>query len=99
MTKITKEEYEILKDLEDKWKWIARDNNFDSSLFCFEDKPFKSRTTGVWGPDVLNYRYFGKHNSNFEFILWEDEEPYNIQELIEEYEFENVLSDKERYTK
>ena len=91
MTKINKKEYEILKGLDDRWKWIARDDNYDASLFCFEDKPYKSMEIGAWGPNVVQYEYLGRHDSKFQFIQWEDEEPYNIAKLIEEYE------DKEFY--
>ena len=87
MPKINREEYEILKGLDDKWKWIARDDNCDDSLFCFENRPYKNTKSGNWDPAVvLHYKYFGKHYSKFQFIQWEDEDPYNIQELIEEYE-------------
>ena len=91
MKKVNKEEYGILKGLDDKWKWIARDDNYDASLFCFEDKPYKSMEIGAWGPNVVQYEYLGRHDSKFQFIQWEDEEPYNIAKLIEEYE------DKEFY--
>ena len=39
MPKINQEEYEVLKGLDDKWKWIARDR--DTILWAYEDKPRK----------------------------------------------------------
>ena len=86
MTKINKEEYKFLKSLDDKWKWIARDDNYGGSIFCFRKKPNKDIRRGEWGPDTTQYKWLGKCEILFQFIKWEDREPYNIAELIEEYE-------------
>ena len=86
MPKINREEYEILKELDDKWKWIARDR--DRLLFVFNTKPRKGINYDVWdilGWDEDDYEEV-KDNTLFQFIQWEDENPYNIAELIEEYE-------------
>ena len=82
MTKINHKEYEILKGLDNKWKWIARDEN--NSLWAYSKEPDK-KPYG-W----LSLAVFDKEleKENFQFIQWEDEEPWNIQELIEEYESE-----------
>ena len=86
MPKINQEEYEILKNLDDKWKWIARDR--DRLLFAFNVKPRKGINYAVW--DIAGWDdddYLEIEDSDlFQFIQWEDEEPYNIAELIEEYE-------------
>jgi hypothetical protein len=78
MPKINHEEYEVLKELDDKWKWIARDEK--GELWAYRRKPIKENK--VWREGIL----MGLSNGILQFIQWENEEPYNIQELIEEYE-------------
>lgn len=84
-----KEEYQMLKSLDDDWEWTARDSGGDhgGNLFAYSEKPFKCYDVGEWdcGIGIL---FVGTHR--FQFIQWEDEEPYNIQELIEEYESEET---------
>ena len=82
MAKINKEGYEILKGLDVEWNWIARDER--GELYIHEEKPKKIAVEWVSERDY--YLYLG--NGTFQFIQWEDEEPYCIQELIEEYESE-----------
>ena len=91
MPKINQEEYMFLKNLDDKWKWIARDDNYGGSIFCFREKPHKDIKGGEWGPDTTQYKWLGKCEILFQFIKWEDREPHNIAKLIEGYE------DKEFY--
>ena len=80
MTKINQKEYEILKSLDDQWKWIARDER-DDDLFAHTLKPIKKEDG--WANIDLGYKFL--QTIYFQFIQWEDEEPYNIQELIDEY--------------
>ena len=82
MPKINHEEYEVLKELDSKWKWIARDK--DNSLYVFVGKPYKY--TVYWEDEELIYEQID--GELFKFIQWVDKEPYNIQELIDEYESE-----------
>src|SRR5699024_1349273 len=81
MPKINQEEYEVLKKLDDRWKWIAR--NYNGALITFTSKPTKNPN--------LYWDSFGERMEDrlFQFIQWEDESPYNIQELIEEYLYDN----------
>ena len=81
MPKINQEEYEILKNLDDKRKWIAR--NYNGALIIYTSKPMKNPN--------LYWDSFGERMDDrlFQFIQWEDESPYNIQELIEEYLYDN----------
>src|SRR5699024_937572 len=78
MPKINHEEYEVLKELDDEWKWIAR--NLNGALIIYISKPMKNPS--------LYWDDFGKRMDDrlFQFVQWTDEEPYEIAELIEEYE-------------
>ena len=89
MAKINRKEYEILKGLDDEWKWVARDKN--GSLFAYLEKPLKDPYSGDWG--LTGDEWFLIKEILFHFIQWEDEEPHNIQELIEEYEKYKKASD------
>jgi len=78
MSKINRKEYDILKEINDEWEWIARDK--DEWLWVYHSRPNKLEK--VWQAGV-----HAELNKNlFQFIKWEDEEPYSIAELIEEYE-------------
>ena len=86
MAKINHEEYELLKELGDKWKWIARDGECNS-LNVFSVRPIKVHSQ--WNYMDVGYKHAGltkEENKIFQFIQWEDESPYNVTELIEEYE-------------
>lgn len=83
MPKINKEEYEVLKSLDDEWRWIARDG-IGNSLYAYLIKPYKRSKRWIDIDGGLTFEQVDK--ILFQFIKWEDEEPYNIQELIEEYE-------------
>ena len=82
MPKINQEEYEVLKELDDKWKWIARDES--EGVFLFVEKPNKYRYLPQWRNHTCDWKTF--ETEVFQFIQWENEEPYNISELIEEHE-------------
>ena len=93
MPKINREEYEVLKGLDDKWKWIARDK--DNTLVMGAGK--NERYLDGWFPpvnvgdslvvDETNaVKDVSEYGNMFQFIQWKNEEPYNIAELIEEYE-------------
>lgn len=81
MPKINQEEYVLLKSLSDYWKWIARDKN--GRLYKFQEKP-KKVISFQWND--RQQTWLGMSGDRFQFIQWEDEEPHNIAELIEEYE-------------
>ena len=79
--KINQEEYELLKDLNSSWKWIAR--NGDGALGVYDAKVVKTRFHNFWVMAIKK-----KIDSTlFSFIQWEDEEPHNIAELIVKYEY------------
>lgn len=80
MPKINEKEYSILKGLDDKWKWISRDE--DGRVWVYNSKP--TRREKVWESQEGLLRALNQ--DLLQFIQWEDSEPYNIAELIEEYE-------------
>ena len=74
---LTEDEKVILKNLPKEYKWIARD--IDGCLYVYASKPKKGIT--MWESDGLPMIPFVHL---FQFIKWEDEEPYSIEELLRE---------------
>ena len=74
--KLTEDEKAILRNVPQYYKWIARDGN---GVVClYPDKPHKSKT--IWD----SYGALFPFHHLFQFIKWEDEEPYSIKELLGE---------------
>ena len=65
------------------YEWIARDST--DYLYIYPTKPNKDE--GEWGVTLwdvcLDMQLF---NHKFQFIKWEDEEPYHIPTLLKECE-------------
>lgn len=81
--KLTRFEFDFFNNVDPEYKWIVRDE--DGGLCLYEDKPQKGN--GVWFRmeyDKFSLMYCLNHL--FTFIKWEDEEPTNIQELLENCE-------------
>ena len=91
MAKINAEEYEVLKALDDKWKYLARNNMYGAKLEAHTSRPYKM-TDSHWSNGDMTLELLGGEHL-FQFIQWEDEEPYNIAELIEEYEYKTGIFD------
>ena len=73
--KPTEDEKVILRNVPQYYKWIARDGN---GVVClYPDKPHKSKN--IW--ESYYSALFPFHHL-FQFIKWEDEEPYSIEELL-----------------
>ena len=73
--KLTKFEYEYLKVAKKEgFNFIARDKS--NRLYGFEKQPTKGNAT--WGS---RGDYVGMFKSTFSFVKWQDEEPYNIDEI------------------
>ena len=74
--KLNEDEKAILKVLlNEKYKWIARDKN--DWLYVYASKPKKGIT--IWentGSPMMPFVHL------FNFIKWEDEEPYSIEDLL-----------------
>ena len=90
MSKINQEEYELLKGLDEEWKWIARDGS--GELYIHEEKPKKFAVEWVSERDYYLYL----NSETFQFIQWGDENPFSIAELIEEYEKESEETEVKR---
>ena len=73
--KLTEDEKVILRNLPKEYKWIARDESTCIHLFTY--KPNKS--TWWWnGAECIKLVF----PHLFQFITWEDEEPYSIEDLL-----------------
>ena len=86
MPKINQEEYEVLKRLDGRWKWIAV--NSKGWLLGFTSMPDKKK--GRWSNGEQQMGFFndkvnGLDRELFRFIQSSDPEPYSIAELIKEY--------------
>ena len=78
--KITLSEAErvILENIDKDYKWIARDK--EKCLRCYDSKPVKGND--FWNITGKKYTHMGGFNHLFQFITWQDDEPYNIEELL-----------------
>lgn len=83
---ITEDEKVILKYIDKEYKWIARE--FDNSIAIYKSKPFKGydeiAQDDTWLTKDNSYNWLGLTHDLFPFIKKEDEEPYNIEELLNE---------------
>ena len=76
----TNDELCILRNIDKKYKWIARDKS--GSLCIFDEKPKKSEE--MW--DNVTHSDFIElncYNNLFNSIHWEDEEPIRIDDYVE----------------
>ena len=84
----------FLESLNDKYEWIAKDE--DGAVWCYKFKPEKytqdnnKRWTVYGRGNIAGFRDVFKKEI-FDFLSWEDEEPTNIKELLE-----NILNRCER---
>ena len=73
--KLNEDEKAILRNVPKHYKWIARD--IDGCLYVYASKPKKGIT--MWESDGLPMIPFVHL---FQFIKWEDKEPYLIEDLL-----------------
>lgn len=67
-----------------EYKYIVR-NKFDD-LQIFTCMPYKSNSFGIWEIDKKNVDrldFLPLFNHLFQFIKWEDKQPYSIEKLLE----------------
>lgn len=83
--RLTHDEYVILKNLPSWCKWIAKDK-YTMISTVFEEKP--SKFDYIWGCNEMSQK-LSLFDNLFQFVKWEDEEPYEIAKLIADYEKEN----------
>ena len=69
----------ILENIDKEYKWIARDK--DKKLFIYRDKPSKNTRFEEWLVDGKSENMSIVRHL-FQFITWQDDEPYNIEELL-----------------
>lgn len=82
--KLSNDEYVILKNIDKDIKWIARDMSENLYVHSHKPRKFNSFWDNLGDSDITVFNHL------FQFVKWEDEEPYSIQELIENYEKENM---------
>ena len=83
MPKINREEYEVLKGLDDKWKWIAKIRGM--GLVAFDIAPKKYGNSKDWAYARSSQRKELDRNL-LQFVEYDDDYPYSISELIDDYE-------------
>lgn len=74
--KLTNDELIILKNLDMKYQWMARD--VDDALYFFTEKPEKCPS--FW---TTREEYTTGFSKLFTFVHWQDEFPYRIKELLD----------------
>ena len=83
----TDEELCILRNIDKKYKWIARDkvckDEYDDygNLNIYLGKP-NNKSTVSWLPSDIYCEFHG-YNHLFQSIQWEDEEPVYIDDYVE----------------
>ena len=76
----TDDELCILRNIDKKYKWIARDES--GSLCIFDEKPKKSEE--MWDNVICSdFIELNCYNNLFNSIHWEDEEPIRIDDYVE----------------
>ena len=80
---LTDTEKAILRNYLSKgYKWIARDK--EDYIYVYITKPLTMSNTLWISPYAYSYGCDITFERLFKFIKWEDEEPYSIEELLEE---------------
>lgn len=86
--KLTLHEKCILESLPNDYKYIARDNG--GELYIYKHEPVKHQYSWIL-QTVHDRDYELLFNHLFKFIKWEDDEPYKIENILNDFEVvENV---------
>lgn len=78
---LTEVERTILENVDKMFRYIARDK--DGELCIYNELPAKELTT-IWETDYGICVSLEPFNHLFQFVQWEDDEPYEIAELLKE---------------
>lgn len=84
--KLTKQERKFCELFESKDVWIAKDKS--GALYLYDKKPHKGKELydEIWEANyygnTMDGIVFKLAEMKFEFIKWEDEEPWSIEELL-----------------
>lgn len=76
---ITSDEKIILRNIDSKFKYIARDKN--GMLYLYELKPSKILDGDYWD-QVKDVESFNQFSHLLQMVKWEDEEPWKIEDLL-----------------
>ena len=77
--KLSDVERVILENMDGNYQYICRDKN--GQLMVYLKKPRKDNT--IWNDELgYDYKRLTLFEHLFQFIKWEDTEPYNIEELL-----------------
>lgn len=79
------DEKAILRNLPEEFEYIVR--NRDNSLDIYAEKPTKNDF--MWADSHLSVVPFNLYTHLFQFVKWEDNEPYSIEELLKEDTYES----------
>ena len=85
MIKLTEDEKVILRNIDKKYKWITIDDN--GSLFINNEKPIKNESSWI-SKMLIDWCGIWIFNHLFQSIKWEDEEPYLIEDLLKEDDYD-----------
>lgn len=77
--RLSEDEKAILRNIDKECKYIARDK--DDYLFVYDEKPSK-RSSSQWFTNAGTARNISVFSHLFQFIKWEDEEAYLIEDLL-----------------
>jgi len=81
--RLTNDEIAILRNIDKRYIWIARDKN--GILYIYDSVPEK-RGNYKWSRDTLHVDILSNlslFSHMFNFIKWTDDEPYNINDLLD----------------
>lgn len=79
----TEDELCVLRNIDKKYKWIARDKS--GNICIFEEKPYKKNEDEIWDNNHNDYIEFYCYNHLFNSIKWEDNEPIYIDNYVDRF--------------
>ena len=83
---INQEEYEILKSLDDKWKWLVKEH--DESIFVYDMHPEKN-----WNNSDGKSKHISIAKGLFDGVTSEGFEIYSIPNMIDEFGTRKTLEE------